>query len=90
MAVKGRYEGIVKLLLDKGADPNSLNSWGHSTPLLRAVEMRHKVIVKLLLDKGADPNLESPRRSRISPFVIATERRYEDIVRLLLEKGATV
>jgi ankyrin repeat protein len=43
----------VKLLLEKGAEPESNDDYGQ-TPLLRAMEWRHKAVVMLLLEKGSE------------------------------------
>lgn len=47
---------IVKLLIDKGADVNSSDSYGN-TPLMEAADMfdNDDTIIKLLLERGADP-----------------------------------
>jgi serine/threonine-protein phosphatase 6 regulatory ankyrin repeat subunit A len=45
---------VVKLLLEKGADPNSKSNNGR-TPLSYAAGYSHKAVVKLLLEKGANP-----------------------------------
>lgn len=62
-AAKMGQEGLVKLLLRKGADVNAQvvdnhaqmieGSWG-DTPLHLAARGRHAGIAKLLLDAGAD------------------------------------
>ena len=46
----------VRLLLDKGANPNAQNNHG-ATALMYAIDNEEKT--KLLLDHGADPNLRS-------------------------------
>jgi hypothetical protein len=57
------HQVVVKLLLDKDADPNSKEDVGGATPLYNAVENGHQEVVKLLLDKDADPNTKEDRSS---------------------------
>jgi len=47
---------IVKLLLERGADPNAKDNDGH-TPLHVAAQEGHVEIVKILLERGADPRI---------------------------------
>ena len=63
---------IVKLLLEKGADPN----FG----LSGAAEGGHMEIVKLLLEKGANPNSDHLQSAAWSG--------HTEIEKLLREKGA--
>lgn len=46
--------GIVKLLLNLGANPDSADSGG-DTPLLRALEVNNKMIIELLLKGVVTP-----------------------------------
>jgi ankyrin repeat protein len=45
----------VKLLLEKGAEPNPKDDYSR-TPLWWAAGNGHEAVVKLLLEKGAEPN----------------------------------
>ena len=57
LAVKERHIGIVKILLERGADPNSESGDTISDGLLEiAVFWSNVEIAKLLLQHGADPN----------------------------------
>lgn len=60
-----KYE-VLRLLLDKGADPNSSLQWYHdrnhkyyidTTPLIEAIKISDLESIKILLDNGADINL---------------------------------
>ncbi len=56
-----RIEQILKLLIDAGADINSLNN-EHSTPLMMAVKTANRDLVKLLLSiKGIDLNIKNKK-----------------------------
>ena len=54
----------MKLLLEKGADVESKDSYLGQTPLSLAAEKGHEAVVKLLLKKGAEKLLhkKGPRR----------------------------
>lgn len=52
MGLESGNEGVVKLLLEKGADIDSRDKNG-KTPLSAAAQFWHDGVVKLLLEKGA-------------------------------------
>ena len=78
----------VKMLLDKGGNPNGVNDLGW--PLVsiasRRVDGMAVTIVKMLAKAGADINQGGP--SRQFPIVIAARNGDGDLARYLLEKGA--
>ena len=81
---------LVKLLLEKGANPNArlkskplkrhhdagstLNFGEGTTPLIRAARTNDVTVMKLLLDAGANPFLNLPDRS--TPLMIAAGSGY--------------
>jgi ankyrin repeat protein len=74
----------LRLLLDKGADPNARNDAG-ATALMWAVDDPEKT--RVLLDRGADANARSDD-SR-TPLLLATARSgASNVVTLLLGHGA--
>ncbi|EAW17806.1 uncharacterized protein NFIA_077420 [Aspergillus fischeri NRRL 181] len=87
-AVWNRHKGVVKVLLDRGADIESKDKINGQTPLLLAVRNRHEGAVKLLLDKGA--NIESNDIFGQTPLSWAAEKGHEEIVKLLLGRGADI
>ena len=52
-AIRRANTGIVKALLDAGADPNLPNGDGHQTPMSMAYDVDDEEIVQLLLEYGA-------------------------------------
>ena len=54
-AFNSRYKNVIKILLERGADPDLAQCYGR-TPLHFAAKHGHKDVVQLLLDRGADPN----------------------------------
>ncbi|KAH6699677.1 ankyrin repeat-containing domain protein [Leptodontidium sp. MPI-SDFR-AT-0119] len=86
LAVQMGDEGMVRLLLDRGADINGAGRI--DSPLCQAARIGHEGIVRLLLGRGADVN-----RANLwgdSPLYEAAMMGREGIVRLLLDRGADV
>jgi len=76
----------VRLLLERGADPNLRNDGG-ATALMYAVDDPEKT--RLLLEKGADANARSDEGQ--SPLLVAASRPGSGpAVRLLLDHGANL
>lgn len=74
---------IVEMLLNKGANPNTVSNDGN-TPLHMAVVRKHPEITKILIDKGA--SLDTQNKLGYTPSDLAWD---EEIVQILLDKGAS-
>lgn len=83
---------LVKLLLERGADPNALTSGGHS-PLMLACAGGNPSVVKVLLQApGVDPALQGERDGmnslmRAADGYHSAGSKHAEVVRLLLEDG---
>ena len=82
-AIYGDREA-VRVLLDKGANPNAQNNRG-GTALMYAVDS--EAMTRLLLDHGSDPNLRSGE-GRTALLVAVGQVGCYPVVKLLLERGA--
>jgi ankyrin repeat protein len=80
-AVKNGYEGLVRLLLERGEDPNTEDASGYNA-LLLAAENGHEGVVRLLLERGVDPNAKDT--SGASALTLATKRGRYGVFSLLL------
>jgi ankyrin repeat protein len=77
-------EETVKLLLDKGANPNTIS---RGTPLLNdAVDYGDEEMVKLLLEKGANVNSMDAKGN--TPLQIAVKSNNQSMIQLLVKYGA--
>jgi ankyrin repeat protein len=74
----------VRLLLDKGANPNAQNGDG-ATALMYAIDDAEKT--RLLLDHAANPNLRSGEGRTALLIAVGRTGSYS-VVKLLLDKGA--
>jgi bla regulator protein blaR1 len=84
-AEKGHLDA-VRLLLDRGADPNL---WPRlKTPLIYAAEAGHVEIVSLLLDRGANIDLMVPGVH--NALFVASDKGRLEVVKLLVARGADV
>lgn len=77
---------IVRMLLDKGADPNRGYSNGE-TPLMRAAAGGNVEIARMLIDAGADLNLRDPRYNSTA-LVRALDAERDEMAALLRQSGA--
>jgi uncharacterized protein len=84
MAAIGGYEGLVKTLIDKGADVNK-TGWA---PLHYAATKGHISIMKLLLENHAYIDAESPNKS--TPLMMAAMYGTFEAVKLLADEGADI
>ncbi|OQE35308.1 hypothetical protein PENNAL_c0829G01393, partial [Penicillium nalgiovense] len=81
------HQGIVTLLLEKGADVNARG--GHCGNALQAASLEgHQGIVILLLDKGADIHAQGGVFG--NALQAASLEGHQGIVILLLDKGADI
>lgn len=87
-AAEGGHLGIVKLLLDSGADPNLQDNWvsmpPNGTALENAALKGHLEIVKLLIKRGA----EIDKQGYWPPLKSAVSHGQPETVRYLLSLGA--
>ena len=86
-AARYGHQEVVRLLLERGADPNCASAWGDNA-LTMAAESCYIDVVKLLLNGGAKPNMEDQYGR--TPLHVATQCYHysKDVVQLLLKKGA--
>ncbi len=91
LAAKMGHVSIAKLLLERGANIDSLDLY-ECTPLMLAVRGGHTKVVTLLLKRGADPNASDGVHISVLAAAAASVHceRETDIVRALLRAGAVV
>jgi uncharacterized protein len=88
LAIFGGQEEAARLLLELGADPNTLsrNEAVRVPPLGTAAFVRSVPMARLLLDSGADVNGRG--EGGFTALHSAAQNGDEELVRLLLERGA--
>jgi ankyrin len=74
---------IVKLLIEKGADVNPVNSWG-ITPLMYAVVCRYHDIAQKLLDNRADPEIKA--NNNVTSIEVARKVKDNELIKMMTEK----
>ena len=87
----------VKLLLERGADPNTQQFRGQ-TALMWAAAEGHADVVQLLLARGADPALKSTASAKqerrppggMTALLFASRQGQVDAARALLDGGAAI
>jgi uncharacterized protein len=88
LAIFGGQEGAMRLLLERGADPNALSTSDivKVPPLGTAAFVRSVPLARVLLDSGADPNGRG--EGGFTALHSAAQNEDEELARLLLERGA--
>jgi ankyrin repeat protein len=87
-AISKGHQSIVRLLLDRGADVNTVTA-GYGSAFIAAVRSGHASVVRLLLDRGADINAEIVIYGSALAAAAAGSGG-ESVVRLLLDRGADI
>ena len=85
-AQTGRPE-TVRLLLEKGADPN-LRTKRNESALADAATAGNEETVKLLLDRGAEVNVQDIRGYSPLLYAAGSDAMPAGVVKMLLAKGA--
>lgn len=88
LAIFGGQEEAIRVLLDRGADPNALSTSeiAKVPPLGTAAFVRSNALASLLLDAGADPNGRG--EGGFTALHSAAQNEDEELARLLLDRGA--
>ncbi|OXU16507.1 hypothetical protein TSAR_009114 [Trichomalopsis sarcophagae] len=88
MAVIGKSQRIVAMLLEYGANPNLKEKRQGMTALHLAIKERELFIARLLMEKGANPN--EVTKYNATSLHLALEVQDEELVKLTLEYGASI
>jgi hypothetical protein len=80
-------EDAVRILLDRGADVNSVDGDGY-TPLMHAANQGHIDVTRLLIERGA--NLSASLKTGDSAIVLAARNGHDEIETLLVMMGANL
>ncbi len=84
-AAQGNNDAIVKVLLERGADPTLVDSNG-STPLHHAtIQGRPELVEILLAHPGVAATINFSNKSRSTPLMLAVVYEHVQIVTLLLD-----
>ncbi|KAH0561957.1 hypothetical protein GP486_003334 [Trichoglossum hirsutum] len=86
-ATKFQHEGVLKLLLENGANPNARDDRGNPVIYIAAMNS-HEAAIKMLLAHEADVNSAGFLGS--TALHLFAGYGHEAIVRLLIEKGADI
>ncbi len=86
-AARNGHTGLVRLLIEHGADVNHTTSFG-TTALIYAAEKGYKEIIELLLAQRAEVNLAN--EAGATALTWAAQRGHKEIAELLIAHGADV
>ncbi len=84
----GDKNGVIELLIVKGADVNTKDQYYGETPLHYAAQHGDKHVAELLIANGADVNAKNNNGE--TPLHCATRWGYKDVIELLIANGADI
>ncbi|KAJ5281594.1 hypothetical protein N7478_006966 [Penicillium angulare] len=87
IAIQRGQTGVVRILLNNGADPTLGEHGRRNTPLFVAIKRGHLDVVRLLLDRGADLHRVEEYQDE---SLLAHAQPFPAIFKLLLDRGANV
>lgn len=79
--------GVLRRLLDEGADPNARSGPIRETPLHVATRRRRKEAVEILLEHGA--GIDERTAGGKTAYAHAARRGFDELTRLLSDRGAS-
>lgn len=84
------HESVVRVLVERGADPNVRDEGDRACPLHFAAERGEMSIVRLLVDHGADPSAPGTTHLLDAPgwAVCFDYANHVDVARFLIARGA--
>jgi ankyrin repeat protein len=88
-AALGAHEEVVKLLLDRGANPNIRDVGDLAFPLHFAAEKEHMGIIRLLVEHGADTvGFDDFHKCGVLGWCVCLSKANPEVVAYLLAHGA--
>lgn len=85
-ASRGGHLEIVSTLLEAGAAPNRISSYGNSSALTNAIKQNHVEVVHVLVEAGANVNTYVEDAGNALQYAIHNGNM--DLIRFLLAAGA--
>ncbi len=85
-AIRNNSPATGEILLNRGADPNSISDDRGTTALMEAASLGNRDVVDMLLSHGANPDIRS--KSGRTALMLAVSEGKRDVAEALLSSGA--